>query len=86
MLPFLLDECRPLFKDELRYQEFLALLIGKLKSDFSPVIAGKEVLGAVLSPHAVKEVLYERMIQKLSESPTVLEEIKDRLENDRIVE
>ena len=86
MSPLVLDECKPLFKDNAGYEEFVAWLVGKLGQDFAPVIAGKNVLGSVLSPEATKEVLYDRMIQRISESPSILDDIKDRLENDDIVE
>ena len=86
MKPIVLDECRPLFRDDARYEEFVTWLIVKLGHDFSLVIAGQRVLGSVLSPGATKEVLYDRMIQRISESPSILDDIKDRLENDEIVE
>ncbi len=86
MTPLVLDECRPLFSDDARYEEFVTWLIVKLGHDFSPVIAGQKVLGSILSPEATKEVLYERMIQRISECPSILDDIKDRLENDEIVE
>lgn len=85
MSPLVLDECKSLFRDDAGYEEFVSWLINKLGHDFSPVIAGKNVLGSVLSPEATKEVLYDRMIQRISESPSILDEIKDRL-NDEIVE
>ncbi len=86
MTPLVLDECRPLFRDDARYDEFVTWLIEKLGHDFSPVIAGQNVLGSILSPEATKEVLYDRMIARISESPSILDDIKDRLENDEIIE
>jgi hypothetical protein len=86
MMPIVLDECRPLFRDDGRYEEFVAWLAKKLGKDFSPVLAGQKVLGSVLSPEATKEVLYDRMIQRISGSPSILDDIRDRLENDEIVE
>lgn len=86
MNPLVLDECRSLFKDDTHYAEFVTWLTTKLGQDFSPVISDKKVLGSVLSPEATKEVLYNRMIQKISESPSILDDIKDRLENDKVVE
>jgi hypothetical protein len=86
MMPLVLDECKPYFRDETCYEEFVTWLISKLGHDFSPVIARQRVLGSLLSAEATKEILYDRMIQRISESPTILDDIKDRLENDEIVD
>lgn len=81
-----LDEHRALFKDDDCFSQFVQILATRLGQDFSPVISNQRVLGAVLSPEATKEVLYERMIQRLSNSPKVLDELKDRILNDEIVD
>jgi hypothetical protein len=39
-----------------------------------------------LSPDATKEVLVERMIRRISSAPEILDEIRDRIEKDEIVD
>lgn len=86
MQRLVLDEHKNLFRDEESFDQFVKVLTNLLGQDFSPVIAEETVLGAVLSPEATKEVLYERMIRKISSSPEVLDEIRDRIENEEIVD
>lgn len=85
MNPLNLDNCKPLFRDEGAYAEFLKILKQGL-SDFSPVISNEEVLGTFLSQEATKEILYERIVRRMANSPGILEEITDRLTNDPIVD
>lgn len=86
MNPLVLDEHRALFKDDESFGQFIQILASRLGQDFSPVISNEKVLGAVLSPEATKEVLYERMIRRLSKSPKILDELRDRIESDEIVD
>lgn len=86
MSPFVLDEHRGLFRDEESFARFVTLFSSQMGQDFSPVISGDAILGAVLSPEATKDFLYERMIRRMSSNPKLLDEIRDRIENDEIVE
>jgi len=86
MHPLVLDKHRNLFRDDESFGQFVQILTDRLSQDFSPVLSEQRVLGAVLSPEATKEVLYERMIRRISDSPQVLDEIRDRIENDQIVD
>ena len=86
MTPLVLNEYRDLFRDGSSFEHFVTILTKSFAHDLSPVIYNEDVLGTVLSPGATKEVLYERMIRRLSHSPETLDEIRDRLENDEIVD
>ena len=86
MRSLILDEHRNLFKDQESFDQFLQILATNLGQDSSLVLSGGRVLGTVLSPEATKEILYERMIRGISKSPEVLDEIRDRIENDEIVD
>lgn len=81
-----LSDYRHLFKDEHAFETFVARFSAELTSDLIPVKAERTVLGAVLSPAGVKEVLYERIVGRLARHPDILTELEDRLKNDDIVE
>lgn len=86
MSPLVLDEHRKLFRDEASFREFVRILSQQLGKDLSPVISNEEVLGAMLSPEATKEMLSERMMRRIATSPEILDEIMDRMEIDEIVD
>ena len=87
MNPLILDEYRSLFRDDGSFEQFVQAVTSRLEHDLSPIISRERgVLGAILSPETTKEVLYERIIRRISESPEILDEIRDRIENDEIVD
>jgi hypothetical protein len=81
-----LDKYEGLFKDPTSFQNFVSDFTSDLSSDLVPVIANHEVVGAIVSREATKDVLCARLVKKLSECPQILDEIKDRIENDEIVD
>lgn len=83
---FNLDEYKPLFRDELSFQEFATALKKGLEQDLRPIVCGEQVLGSVLSAQGTKDVLYDRLIKRITERPSFLDELTDRIENDEIVE
>jgi hypothetical protein len=86
MNPLILDDYRSLFRDDASFDRFVQAVSARLEHDLSPVISKERVLGAILSPEATKEVLYERMIRRISDAPEILDQIRDRIENDEIVD
>jgi len=86
MNALILEEYRDLFRDQEAFAKFVEEVRGKLENDFSPILLGSEVLGAFVSPEAAKEVIYERIIGRIAKEPKLLDDIKDRLENDEIVD
>lgn len=86
MNPLILDQHRGLFKDSASYEAFIQILTEGLGHDLSPIMSDQHVLGAVLSAEATKEMLYERVIKRLSQRPELFDEIKSRIENDEIVD
>lgn len=86
MTPIVLEEHKNLFRDEQSYEQFVQLLASVLGQDMSLIMSRDQVLGAILSPEATKEVLYDRIIRKVSSSPSILEDLRDRIENDEIVD
>ena len=86
MNPLVLDEYRNLFRDDSCFDHFVKSVSDRLEQDLLPIILKERVLGAILSPEATKEMLYERMIRRISQSPEILDKLKDRIENDEIVD
>lgn len=81
-----LDKYEGLFKDAGSFQSFVLSFKSDLGSDLSPIVANHEVVGAIVSPEATKDVLCARLAKKLSDCPGILDEIRDRLEHDDIVD
>ncbi|TWT89324.1 hypothetical protein [Neorhodopirellula pilleata] len=86
MNAFVLEEHRNLFRDEQAFLEFAQAIRAKLKEDFSPVMSDKEFVGAFVSSEAAKELIFDRIAKRLSQKPSILSEVQDRLENDSIVD
>ncbi|MCA9262373.1 MAG: hypothetical protein KDA60_00930 [Planctomycetales bacterium] len=80
-----LDEYRELFKDDDAFAFFVDAFRSRI-SDWAPVLSKEEILGAVMSPEMTKEMLCGRIIQKLVQSPKTLDEIRERLEGNDIVD
>jgi hypothetical protein len=83
----ILDEYKDLFKDEASYARFVGLLRASINENAMPIVlAEREFLFTAVPPGATKEILSERIIRRLWENPGLLDDIRDRLENDPIVE
>ncbi len=86
MSALILDEYKDLFRDEDAFAQFVQVLEEKLQDDFSPVLSQTEVLGAFLSSEAAKDVIYDRIVRRMSQNPDLLDELKRRMENDKTVD
>lgn len=86
MNAFILEDHRKLFRDDEAFSSFVQLIRAKLSDDFSPVMSDKEVLGAFVSSEAAKEMIFDRIAKRLSKDPSTLSDVRDRLENDKIVD
>ena len=83
----ILDEHKGLFKDEASYARFIDILRSSITSDTMPIVlAEHELLFTAVPPGATKDILAERIVRRLWENPGLLDDIRDRLENDDIVE
>lgn len=80
MTPIILEQS--MFRDSETYQEVIRRIRGAHRS---PVFAGQELLGTVLSPEASKQVLYEGLLKWVADEPGLVDEIGDR-QNDEIVD
>lgn len=85
--PIILEEHKSLFKDEDSFESFIQVFESALsQSDMPAVFWNQGLLFTAVSPQAMKEVISERILRRVSERPELLTEIKDRLERDDIVE
>jgi len=85
MSALILDEYEGLFRDHESFTKFVQVLEEKLRDDFSPVLSKAEILGAFLSSEATKDVIYDRLIQRMGRNPDLLDELKRRIEDDKTV-
>lgn len=81
-----LDGYKTLFRDENAFQEFARVLGSDLRQDLRPIICNQQVIGAALSAEGTKEILYDRLVKRITEKPEFLSELADRIEHDDIVE
>lgn len=86
MNALILDEHRRLFRDDGAFEEYVQLIRDTLRDDFAPVVSDKEVLGAVVSPEAAKEMIFDRIAKRLAQHPSMLADVKNRLETNAIVD
>ena len=86
MKPLILDKLIHLFKDKSAFDQFVAAFGEAAQGDLSLVLVDNQSVGAVLSPEAAKEILYERLVKRIASSPEAIDEIRNRIENDDIVD
>jgi hypothetical protein len=80
---------KELFKDEASYQEFVETFREALSGENLPMVLPSDtddVLFAAISPELTKKVLCDKILQRLGENPSLMDELRDRLENDKIVD
>jgi hypothetical protein len=82
----MLDEMKGLFKDETSFQALVQYFRDALANRGMPIVlADKEVLFTAVSPETTQDMLCERIINRLSENPALLDDIEGGL-NDEIVD
>ena len=81
-----LDELKGLFKDETSFHTLVQRFRDALANNAMPqVLTDKEILFTAVSPEATQDLLCERIVSRLSENPSLLDEIEGGL-NDEIVD
>ena len=87
MEAIVLNEQRHLFRGEAEYNQFVSLFenAGK-RTGMTTVWAEKRHLVTLLSPAETKTLVQGRMLQRILDCPSILDEMRDRLENDDVVE
>jgi hypothetical protein len=85
-----LDQLKNLFRDEAAYRQFLGILKHAIEGGTTPMVfAGTDenpFAFSIISLAETKKVLCERILDRLGESPALMAELRDRLENDPIVD
>ena len=83
-----LNQHKGLFKDEASYQEFVAIFQQACGNGGLPMVLDDtdEVLFTAISPDCAKEILCNRILERMGENPRLVDELMDRLENDPIVD
>lgn len=84
---FVLDDYCDLFRDSAACDEMARRLQDSLQSDspYAMVYKGKLVC-TMLGADAIKGVIQDRLLRRLSEDPGFLEKLQSRLESDDIVD
>ena len=69
------------------YRTFIAVLADALRCDSAQIVLdGSETICTALSPDAAQEVLYYRLREAVRKNPGVLDEIKEGLQDDDLVD
>lgn len=83
---FTLETHRELFRDAASFDAFIEAVKQASHKDMALILARHEIIGAVLSPQATKQVLSDRMVHSLARNPELLSQMAERIQNDKIVE
>jgi hypothetical protein len=87
MTAIILDEHRNLFRSDADFERFVSLLEGGGgNAEMVSIWANKRHLATLLSPAQTKTLVQARMLQRILERPSVLDEMRDRIEKDEIVD
>jgi hypothetical protein len=82
-----LDQHKRLFRDEASYNQFIQLFRDAFTEGQTPMVIDDEnVLFAAISNQAATEMLAERILDRLGENPSLMDDLTNRLENDPIVD
>ena len=82
-----LTEYTRLFRDENSYREFVRLLIESLdQEELRVIFSDSDVVCTVIGPAAVKEIMQHRIIKRFAEQPDLLDELRERLGDDDLVD
>lgn len=85
MAILMLDDLKSLFKDEASFRTLIQHFRDALENHGMPlVLTDREVLFTAVSPEATQDMLCERIVNRLSENPAMLDELEGGL-NDEIV-
>lgn len=87
MAAIILDAHRNLFRDDAAFDQFVALFQeDPSHPGFTPVWAKQKHLTILVSPTNAKKLVQDRMLQQMIEQPSLLDEMKTRLESDDVVD
>ena len=87
MTAIILDDHRNLFRSDADFDQFVALFEGAGESPAAtPVWGKKRHLATLFWPADANTHLQDRMLRRIIESPEMLDELRDRLENDEVVD
>jgi hypothetical protein len=87
MVALMLDEHRSMFRSDADFDRFVSLLeAAGGQTEMTPVWAKQRHLVTLLSQTQVHALVREKMLQTILDNPSLLDEMKDRLENDPVVE
>ena len=82
-----LDDHRGLFRSEADFDFFVSLFKGAAEgAEMTPVLANQRHLVTLLSPANTTSLVQDLMLRRILGNPSILDDIKDRIENDEIVE
>jgi hypothetical protein len=87
MAAIVLDEHRNRFRSDADF-DFIVSLFEQAaeEADMTPVWAKKRHLATLLSPANARSLVRDRMLQRILDDPSLLDDVRDRLENDEIVD
>jgi hypothetical protein len=87
MLLIRLEEYKNFFKSDEAYHEFVRVFRDALSGDSMPmVVADEDIFFTAVSSESTKQILCDRILKRFGENPALIDELRDRLENDDIVD
>jgi hypothetical protein len=87
MAPIILDEHRDRFRSDADFDFIVSLFEAVAKEpQLTPVWAKKRHLATLLSPASAKSLVQDRMLQCILDNPSLLDDVRNRLENEELVD
>jgi hypothetical protein len=87
MSVLVLEQYKSLFRNEESFNQFISLLEESgSRAETVPVWGKSRHLATLVSPSDAKTLVQERILRRIIENPGLLDEVRDRLENDPIVD
>ena len=82
-----LSDFKSLFKSDSAYEEMIQMLESRVENeDIQLVSTDNKVLFTAVPFNSMKEFLCARIVNRFAESPELIDELRDRIENDEIVD
>ena len=82
-----LNQYADLFRDKNAYDEFVNLFTASVEADeWGMIFADTEFVCTVMGPEGMREIMQRRILNRFADQPDLLDELRERLESDDLVD
>ena len=83
--PLILEKLKSLFSSEKNYDEAVEIIVSSFRSATCPVFAGGKIVGVALSPENAKDLLFDRVAERWSKDPSILDRLTLAMADDDLI-